>query len=867
MNSATIIIPTLNEEDNIDILLKDLNAIEIPNCTLDILFVDDQSSDNTITKIQDWQNKYNHIHYLQRNTTPDLTQSVIDGVKACKTDFILVMDADLSHPIDSISDLLAPLLSNQYDISIGSRYIRGGGIKSWPLKRRLLSWVGGLPARIITDVNDTTSGFFACKRQCFDLISNEAKGYKILIELLAASLDQYRRCEVPITFTDRVYGESKLSGKQVSQYISRLTELSGFQFVSQNPVTLLLIFIISLLTDITIFHWLTKLNASIASAQLFSYALTTTACLILLTISQKTPQLNTGIRFNFNQIEKLFFFISFSLLLRCVVLSILITLLDYQVNLSLCIAATISTAILTFSAFFMPYGEKYSNALANASIRWRVVTIATLAFTVLTKATYMFTSQLIPDETYYWNYQDFLALSYLDHPPLIAWTTWLSTYLFGDNEFSVRFFPLLAGLAVIYFIYKTTEVLFDKTSAYIAVFLSCILPFTFLSGFFATTDALQMLFWAGCLYFIILIFQENNPCAWLGVGICIGLGMLAKYTISLLALSLLLFVVIMPSQRKWLTKPVVYFSACVAIFLFMPVIYWNYLNDWSSFSFQTTRRIERESNFSLHYLLLHIFIMLGPLGLYLYVNSITKINKFQFKLFNKKPIRKTLRYYFYFFTWIPLSVFIYFSLSHYPRFHWTAPIWLAAIPFMSHSISPTSLSHIKRFQTNLVIYFSASLALIYLIIFNFASLGIPVNKYTLFTNHYYWKEVAVEIHHLEQEITLSHGKRPVIIGLSKWSIASALRFYDVDKDRKNILSRNALGRTASMFEEWTIPEVWAGHPVIYVAINPNDLDSTHITQHSKGLSPPQKLYIYHTKSKLRELHLRFANEYAPSSPY
>lgn len=863
MNSATIIIPTLNEEDNIDILLKSLSEIKVPNCTLDILFADDQSSDNTIAKIQQWQKISSHIHYLQRTTTPDLTQSVIDGVKACKTDFILVMDADLSHPIHSIPDLLAPLLSGQYDISIGSRYTKGGGIKSWPIKRRLLSWVGGLPARIITDVNDTTSGFFACKRQCFEQISSEAKGYKVLIELLAANLEQYDRCEVPITFTDRVHGESKLSGKQISQYISRLTELSGFQFVSPQPFLLFLFFSAGLLTDISIYHWLTNLNFQIASAQLASYACASTVCFYLISQFIKSPSLNTQINYNFNHVEKIFCFITFALLIRCVLLSIMVTILDYQNTYSLYIAAILSTGILLLSTIISPYGEKHSNVLANLSIRWRVVTIATLAFTLLMKATYMFSSQLIPDEAYYWNYQEFIALSYLDHPPLIAWITWLTTNVFGDNEFAVRLVPLLAGLGVIYFIFKTTATLFDKTSAYISIFLCCILPLTFLSSFFATTDTLQMLFWAGCLYFIVLVIQKNLKRAWIGIGICIGLGMLAKYTISLIVLSLILFTIIIPAQRKWFAKPIVYASAGMAILLFTPVIYWNYANDWSSFSFQTTRRIDKESEFSLHYLLLHIFMMLGPIGLYLYANSVTSISKFKFKLFEKKSTDNALRYYFFFFTLIPLSVFIYFSVSHYPRFHWTAPVWLAAIPLMSHAVSPTYLAHTKRMQTNIIIYFSAAIALIYLLIFNFASLGIPVTKHTNFADHFYWKEVAEKIHDIEQKVLISQGKRPVIIGLSKWSIASALRFYDIDRDSQNILSRNALGRTASMFEEWTNPKTWDGHPVIYVAINPNDLTSTYITQHSKGLSPPQSMLIKRTESELRELHLRFADQYTP----
>lgn len=867
MNTATIIIPTLNEADNIDILLNSLSTIQVPDCTLKILFVDDQSSDNTIAKIRLWQNKAENIHYLQRSATPDLTQSVIDGVKASNTDYVLVMDADLSHPVNSIPDLLAPLLSNEYDISIGSRYTKGGGIKSWPIRRRLLSWIGGLPARIITDVNDTTSGFFACRRECFEQISNQAKGYKVLIELLAANLDHYKRCEVPITFTDRIHGESKLSGKQITQYLTRLGELCGFQFVKQNPLFLFGAFITGMIADLAVFNWLNSTNTSLASAHLASYVVASIACLTISIFSQQTLQTASNIKSNFSLIEKLFFFILFSLVARCLVLSIFIYLFEFNDSTSLSIAAIVSTGILVGSAFFSPYTEKHFNSIASNSIRWRVISVATIAFAILIKVTYSFSTQLIPDEAYYWNYQEFLALSYLDHPPLIAWTTWLSTNLMGDNEFSVRIFPLLAGIAVLLFIYHTTLVLFDKTSAYIAVFISSLLPFTFLSSFFATTDALLMMFWAGCLYFIVIVVKRNNAWGWIGFGSCIGLGMLSKYTIGLLVLSVFLFVIINREQRKWLTKPVVYYSVAISILLFIPVIYWNYINEWSSFSFQTTRRIERQSSFSLHYLLFHIAIILGPVGVYLYANSLIALNRFKFNTLSNNHIIRTLKSYYYLFIFIPLAVFIYFSLSYYPRFHWTAPVWLTAIPFMAHSISPTFIPHMKRFYENIIVYSNISIGIIFLIILNFASLGVPFNKHTQLVDHYFWKEVAAEIHNIEQKILLTENKRPVIIGLSKWSVASSLRFYDVDKDRKNILSRNALGRTATMYEEWTDPKAWATHPVIFVAMDPNDLLSEHITQHSKGLKPPEIKNIYHNNVKLRELHLRFADEYDPSSLY
>ena len=227
MPSVTVVIPTLNEEDNIDPLLDQLARISIKNCSLEILFVDDQSTDKTIQKIQQRQKCADNISVLQRHESPDLAKSIIEGVARCTTDYIVVIDADLSHPVDKIPNLLEPLLLDTHDVAVGSRYVKDGGIANWPIHRRLLSWLGGLPARMLTDIKDTTSGFFACKRSCFENISPDAKGYKILLELLAAGLDQFRATEIPIVFTDRVQGQSKLSKKQLIEYFQRLIELSG----------------------------------------------------------------------------------------------------------------------------------------------------------------------------------------------------------------------------------------------------------------------------------------------------------------------------------------------------------------------------------------------------------------------------------------------------------------------------------------------------------------------------------------------------------------------------------------------------------------------------------------------------------------
>ena len=470
---------------------------------------------------------------------------------------------------------------------------------------------------------------------------------------------------------------------------------------------------------------------------------------------------------------------------------------------------------------------------------------------------------MIPDEAYYWNYKEHLDLAYLDHPPLIAWAIWLFTYIFGDNEFGVRIFSFICGCGVLAFIFHLTALLFDRTSAYIAALLVAVLPFSAAPAFLATTDAPTMLFWSACLFFVAKILKEQSSFAWIGIGISIGLGMLSKYSVALLAAGVVIFTLADHTMRKWLTRPIVYLAALVAIMISSPVLLWNYQNDWSSFAFQTTRRFNLETSFSSHYLILHTLILVTPLGLYLYVTALLNSRQIISKLSNKLNTVSSHVNYFLIFTFVPLSVYLYYSFSHYPRFHWTAPAWLALVPLAAFTLSPTSsfFRSGRNTVSRSVVYTAGILCLLYGALFHYAALGLPVNTFTRFTDHYFWKQVAARVHELEDEVRETSGKEPLIVGLSKWSVASSLRYYDVDGRVDNIVSRNAVNRTATMFGLWTSPEKWRGHPVIFVAINPEDLTSTEVRQHSLGQKPSRKEDITLNNNKLRNFNFRIADQY------
>ena len=142
---------------------------------------------------------------------------------------------------------------------------------------------------------------------------------------------------------------------------------------------------------------------------------------------------------------------------------------------------------------------------------------------------------LYPEEAYYWNYAAHLDIGYLDHPPMVAWLIHLGTALFGDGEFGVRAPLILCSIATAFFTFRLTELLFDRRAAWMAVLLVQLLPFFFLTGFMITPDAPLTAFWSGGLYFLALALLREKAGAWFGLGVCLGLGMLSKYTIALLS--------------------------------------------------------------------------------------------------------------------------------------------------------------------------------------------------------------------------------------------------------------------------------------------------------------------------------------------
>jgi dolichol-phosphate mannosyltransferase len=256
---VSIIVPTYNESHNIIGLLESIER-SVPRSLLsEVIIVDDNSPDKTgemaetyseeigkgstnqatsvrqhsITNIElDPNNKLNSsncdLKVIHRPEKKGLVSAILEGFRFSKGQFILVMDADFSHSPSLIPKMVHELMNSNIDIVVASRYVEGGRIRGWPLKRRLISKGAvklaqyGLPIR--KEVKDPMSGFFALKRHVLDNIKIDSAGYKILLEILVKA-NNAKVKEIPYTFTNRTHGKSKLDNTVVWDYIKALYHL------------------------------------------------------------------------------------------------------------------------------------------------------------------------------------------------------------------------------------------------------------------------------------------------------------------------------------------------------------------------------------------------------------------------------------------------------------------------------------------------------------------------------------------------------------------------------------------------------------------------------------------------------------------
>jgi len=226
MRDTIVIIPTYNEIENVEAIIR---AVFAQEKAFNILIVDDNSPDLTGLKVKSLQKEFgDRLFLLERKLKTGLGTAYIDGFKWCLDrdyEYIFEMDADFSHNPNDLIKLYNACHIDGADLAIGSRYIDGVNVVNWPMTRILLSYFASKYVRFITrmKIQDTTAGFVCYKRKVLstiDLDSVKFVGYAFQIEMkYKAYLKKFKIVEVPVIFTDRTKGKSKMSGRIINEAI------------------------------------------------------------------------------------------------------------------------------------------------------------------------------------------------------------------------------------------------------------------------------------------------------------------------------------------------------------------------------------------------------------------------------------------------------------------------------------------------------------------------------------------------------------------------------------------------------------------------------------------------------------------------
>jgi dolichol-phosphate mannosyltransferase len=222
----SIVIPTYNEAGGIEKLLRALAAtFEASGLDGEIIVVDDNSPDGTGEIVERLAREL-PVRCLHRSGKLGLSSAVIEGWAMARGDSVALgaMDADFSHDVKALPEMVKALGSGDFGLAIGSRYVPGGGISNWPKRRIIASRVACALARPLTNVKDVTSGFFLVRRDALTGVQLDPIGFKIGLEVIAKA-HYGKAIEVPYVFTDRVAGESKLNEREIFNYLRQLGRL------------------------------------------------------------------------------------------------------------------------------------------------------------------------------------------------------------------------------------------------------------------------------------------------------------------------------------------------------------------------------------------------------------------------------------------------------------------------------------------------------------------------------------------------------------------------------------------------------------------------------------------------------------------
>lgn len=278
------------------------------------------------------------------------------------------------------------------------------------------------------------------------------------------------------------------------------------------------------------------------------------------------------------------------------------------------------------------------------------------------------------DEAYYFIWSKFLASGYLDHPPMVAFSIYLTT-IFGNSAFFIRLNAWLCYLITTIIVYKLTKKIYNENSAIVAAAVVALSPAITMGMSLATPDAPLVLFWALTLYFAYnALYDGQSSKDYILTGIFLGLAMDSKYSAVLLAFSLLTFV-LFHSPKRFLNYKL-YLTPLFALIAFAPVLYWNYTHGFASFNFQLKREILSAQGFNEFWQFFGgQFGLFSPIFALVLIYDIYKYKEWQ----SKEKFLATMSF-------VVLLFFFYKSFYGHTELNWGAPAYIGAAILVSRRL-------------------------------------------------------------------------------------------------------------------------------------------------------------------------------------
>ena len=489
-------------------------------------------------------------------------------------------------------------------------------------------------------------------------------------------------------------------------------------------------------------------------------------------------------------------------------------------------------------------------SVAGPTPELRQLTLLVLAIVILSCLWVGARSELLPEETYYWMYSQHRALSYFDHPPMIAWLIEWGTWLFGNNELGVRSGTILLTLGNCWLMYALGARWFNARIGWWSVLLFLTLPVYVGTGLFTLPDGPLIFFWLLTLYAITKAVQADSDNGghtttlyWLLAGAAFGGALLSKYYAVLLAPSLLLFLVLSPQHRFWLRRPQPWLALLIAMVLFSPVIIWNAEYDWASFLFQSTRTVVQKIN-----------PLAGDADFWLFqLSSLTPLGLVLMALATVHGVRRGWQsredsWNFAVAFSVPLfCVFLLASFKIKVHVDWTAPAFLSLCPAGAAVFLEKLEAHPRRWRWGGITqgFISATILMLAMTSLTF---GVPAYHHAGG-----WRSLAGQVTGAADHLAAVTHRQPFVVGVDKYYLASELGFY---MHRPNdAINRYALGETGLGYRYWTDLGKLEGRPAIAVLPRITSANMAPLAAHFTTLDPAVRVQVHSLGKGLRTVWL------------